>query len=110
MGGERGQIHLKEAWVRCKVGRNIPNRGTAHAKALRQESTYIEATEKRLMSLEHSGGEGMWRQKKAGATLYRAFQILAKKVDLSSMQRKPLSHFQQGSDINSARYTFKTSL
>lgn len=61
------------------------------------------------MFLEHSGGEGMRHHKKAGATLYGAFKILARKVDFLCVQRKPLQHFKQVPDINIAFYSFKTS-
>lgn len=65
-------------------------RETAHAKSLRLESTCVEATENRLVLLEHSGREEMRHQEKAGTTLYRAFQILARRVDFLCVQWKLL--------------------
>ena len=84
--------------------------GAVHANTPRQESTWFEPLGKMVVLLEHSGGEGMRHHKKAGATLYRVFQILARKVHFLCVPRKPLDHFNQGPYINIALYTFKTSL
>lgn len=75
--GVKGQEHSRQ-------------RETAHAKSLRLESTWVEATENRLVLVEHSGREEMRHQEKAGTTLYRAFQILAQRVDFLCVPWKPL--------------------
>ena len=98
-GRETGSAELD-----ASEGKRIPGRGNSTCKGSEAGGHCVEAILQRLVALEYSGGEGVIRlQKKAGTTLYRAFQIWARRVDFLCAV-KPLEHLQQGPDIHTVHF------